>query len=170
MASLDVSFPDPVETDGVKNTTASIANWTLKTLLPRLNTVIRNQREIIQELREEAPVRDGTPGSGDFAEVGDEADLGDGSTADPEEVFATNGTPDPQAPSEGDNPTSDELAELGELLQDLDSRAAQNIGDNGLADPDALREISDEELREISYVGDVAIEKIRNVFPQEGDE
>lgn len=160
-------LPEPLDPSGVKNTAASIANWTLKVILPTLNEVIQNQRKIIKAIREDDPVRDGTPGKGTFDQPSQPG--GDGGDTDPDDIFPSNGTPEVDTPTDENQPSSQELAELGELLQELDSRAAQNLGDAGLADPQALREISDEELREIDYVADEALKKIRNVFSYDGD-
>jgi hypothetical protein len=164
-------LPQPLDTSSVSNTAAAIAAWCLKALVPRVNELIENQQAIIKELRDEQPVRDGTPGSGDFSG-------GDGAATDPDDLFATNGQATAPAGEDAaqeaiegrEGPTSDDMQELAQLLQDLDSRAAQNLGDAGLSNPDALREATDEELQDVSHVGEVALKQIRAVYPHESDE
>lgn len=161
-------LPQPLDTSSVSNTAAAIAAWCLKALVPRVNELIENQQAIIKELRDEDPVRDGTPGSGSFsgpAEAG-----GDGANVSAEAVFATNGEAAQEAIEGREGPTSEDMQELAQLLQDLDSRAAQNLGDAGLSNPDALRKATDEELQDVSHVGKVALEQIRAVYPHESGE
>lgn len=161
-------LPQPLDSSTVSNTAAAIAGWCLKALVPRLNEVIENQQAIIKELRDEDPVRDGTPGSGSFsgpAEAG-----GDGANVSAEAVFATNGEAAQEATAALDGPTSEDIQALAALLQNLDSRAAENLGAANLSAPDALREATDEELLDVAHVGEVALEKIREVFPYADEE
>lgn len=157
------SLPEEIDRSGVANTPAAIANFCLVTVIPRLNEVIENQRALIKALRDEDPVRDGTPGAVDVAG-------GDGGDDPVDELFGDTGFEAPETggieeapgePSEG----MEDMQALSQLMEDLDSRAAQNLGQEDYADPETLRTTPDEELREVNFVADEAIEKIRNVFP-----
>ena len=165
-------LPETIDRSGVSNTPAAIANFCLKTVIPRLNEVIENQREIIKEVRDEDPVTDGTPGQvvpqADAAPNVDVEAGGDGATQSPDEIFVEQGM---DTASSGDpSEAMEDMQALSGLLEDLDSRAASNLGQNDLADADTLRTTTDEELRQVDYVAETALEKIREVFPYTEDE
>ena len=169
MNADDLNLPDEIDRSGVSNTPAAIANWLLVTVVPTLNEVIEDQKEIIAHLRTDGP-RDGSPDP--------PPSTGDGATAEPETMTAGN-VDDDQLFEEmnvggngeadtGKPQATDDMQKLAHLLQDLDERAAQNLGEQGYSDPEVLRTTPNDELKDVSYVADTAIEKIRAVFPYDG--
>lgn len=180
--------PDEVDRSNCKNNPAAQGSFLLQVVIPRLNHLIKTvkdlyqalqtlhpegdqaltdaekeelktkiKHEVIQELGEE-----GFPVQGDFE--------GDGLGSTQQEAFPEDGNVTPAAdPTEEVQARMDDVQKLGPLLQDLDSRGAENLSEAGLADPDELRRHTDEELQEVNYIGEEGVERIREDFPYEGD-
>lgn len=148
--------PDPVDRSECANTPVAQGNFMLKVVVPALNELIGSVETLYRKV--------------DQLDLDEPEGVSEGVTEDIE--FETTRPPEgdgggPAEPMEG---MMEDVQKLGPLLQDLDSRAAENLGDADLADPEALRTATDEELKQISYVGDSALEKIREVYPYDGDQ